>query len=102
MKIALDILTVLLVLAGLVFFVAGTLGVLRFPDALSRLHALTKADNLGLGLVVAGLALQASGPLEIMKLALIWFFVLGASAATAQWIAAAERRDGEPDEGARK
>jgi hypothetical protein len=41
------------------FFLAGTVGVLRFPDTHSRLHALTKADNLGLGLVAAGLALQA-------------------------------------------
>jgi hypothetical protein len=34
--------------AGLVFFVAGSIGLLRLPDVYSRLHALTKADNLGL------------------------------------------------------
>ena len=38
---------------------AGTVALLRFPDTLTRLHALTKADNLGLGLVVLGLVLQA-------------------------------------------
>ena len=48
-----------LVLAGAFFFLAGTVGLLRFPDVYNRLHALTKADNLGLGLVVAGLAIQA-------------------------------------------
>ena len=41
--------------AGAFFFLAGTVGLLRFPDSLTRLHALTKADNLGLGLIVLGL-----------------------------------------------
>ncbi|MGB9018202.1 MAG: monovalent cation/H(+) antiporter subunit G [Pseudolabrys sp.] len=34
---------------------AVTIGLLRFPDTLTRLHALTKVDNLGLGLIVFGL-----------------------------------------------
>ena len=49
---ALDVLTALLLAAALFFFVAGTIGLLRFPDLYSRLHALTKADNAGLGLTV--------------------------------------------------
>ena len=47
-------LSLALIGAGALFFLAGSIGVLRLPDLLSRLHALTKADNLGLGLVVAG------------------------------------------------
>ena len=47
MSLALDILTVLAVSAGAFFFMAGTVGLLRFRDALSRLHGLTKADNRG-------------------------------------------------------
>ena len=58
MRYVLDAVTVCAVLAGLFFFLAGTVGLLRFPDTLTRLHALTKADNLGLGLVVLGLLLQ--------------------------------------------
>ena len=46
MSALLDIVTVLLVCAGAFFFLAGTVALLRFPDALCRLHALTKADNL--------------------------------------------------------
>ena len=49
MSLALNGLTIVAVCAGAFFFLAGTVGLLRFPDALSRLHALTKADNLGLG-----------------------------------------------------
>lgn len=77
----------LLILAGLVFFAAGTAGLLRFPDAHSRLHALTKADNLGLGLVVAGAAVQADGPWTVLKLAMVWLLALIASATVSQLIA---------------
>lgn len=61
MRVASDILTVAAVTAGAFFFLAGTMGLLRFPDTLTRLHALTKADNLGLGLVVVGLLPHARG-----------------------------------------
>ena len=62
MNLAFNGLTVVAVSAGAFFFMAGTVGLLRFPDALSRVHALTKADNLGLGLVVLGLLFQVEGP----------------------------------------
>jgi multicomponent Na+:H+ antiporter subunit G len=51
----------LAIAAGVVFFIAGTVALLRFPDPLSRLHALTKADSLGLGLIVLGLLPWAGG-----------------------------------------
>ena len=53
----LDLLSVLAIVGGAFFYLAGTVGLLRFPDAYTRLHALTKADNLGLALVVLGLLL---------------------------------------------
>jgi len=77
---ALDVITGLLIAAALFFFIGGTVGLMRFPDLYSRLHALTKADNLGLGLTVLALMLQAESWLEILKLALIWAMVLAASA----------------------
>jgi multicomponent Na+:H+ antiporter subunit G len=70
-----------LLLAGAGFYLAGTLGLLRFPDVYARLHALTKADNLGLGLLVLGLALQADSLAEALKMLLVWPLVLAASAA---------------------
>lgn len=82
-----DLLSLLLLLCGALFFLAGTLGLLRFPDAYSRLHALTKADNVGLGLVVVGLALQAESWSAAGKLLVIWLLVLYASANVASLIA---------------
>ena len=89
MSAARDILTVCFVLAGIVFFVAGTVGLLRFPDSLTRLHALTKADNLGLGFVALGLAIHASGIILALRLVAVWLLGLAASATVSQLLARA-------------
>jgi multicomponent Na+:H+ antiporter subunit G len=94
MSIVLDFFTVLAVTAGAFFFLAGTVGLLRFPDTLSRLHALTKADNLGLGLVVLGLLPRAPGLLGALKLVAVWLLVLLSSAIVSQLIASVVRREG--------
>jgi multicomponent Na+:H+ antiporter subunit G len=83
-----------LLLAGAFFFFAGTVGLLRFPDVYTRLHALTKADNLGLGFVVAGLAVELREPLAIAKLGSIWLLVLFSSSLSCQLIANAALRNG--------
>ncbi len=83
----LNLLTLTLALMGAFFFLAGTVGLLRFPDVHTRLHALTKADTLGLGFIVVGLALQAGSPLRATKLVAIWLLALLASATSAYLIA---------------
>ena len=94
MRLALDIITVVLVSAGGFFFMAGTIGLLRFPDTLTRLHALTKVDNLGLGLIVFGLLPQAESRLGGLKLIAIWLLVQMSGAIVSQLIAQAVRRSG--------
>lgn len=76
-----------LLIVGAFFYAAGTLGLLRFPDVYSRLHALAKADNLGLGFVLLGLALQAESIAAGLKLLLIWPLALAASAGVSYAIA---------------
>lgn len=92
MRLALDIFTVIAVVAGGLFFLAGTAGLLRFPDAYTRLHALTKADNLGLGLVILGLLPQVTSFVSGLKLVVIWLLVLFAGATASQLIARVLRR----------
>ncbi len=94
MNAAIDAFTIVAVALGAVFFVAGVVGLLRFPDALSRLHALTKADNVGLGLIVIGLLPHAGGLLPAFKLVLVWMLVLLASSTVGQLIARVARRAG--------
>lgn len=97
MELTRDLVTLLSVAAGTVFFLAGTVGLLRFPDPLTRLHALTKADNLGLGLIVLGLAVQVSGALDALKLVVVWLLILLAASSATQMIGAvAYREDDRP------
>jgi len=86
-----DLFTGVAISAGAFFFLGGSVGLLRFPDTLTRLHALTKADNLGLGLVVLGLLPHAAGVLEALKLVAVWLLALLTAAAVSQLIARTAR-----------
>lgn len=87
-----DIVTVILVGAGTLLFLAGALGLLRFPDTLSRLHAISKADNLGLGLIVLGLLPQAASIGDGLKLLCIWLLAQLSAATASQLLARAVHR----------
>ena len=91
---ALQIFTVLAVAIGAFFFMAGTVGLLRFPDTLTRLHALTKADNLGLGFIIVGLLPQVARPLDALKLLSIWLLVQLSAAVVTQLIGQLVRQEG--------
>jgi multicomponent Na+:H+ antiporter subunit G len=82
-----DIATTLLAGLGVVFFIGGTVGLLRFPDVHSRLHALTKADNLGLGLISLGLVVQADSVELALKVIVVWLLAMLAAATVTQLIA---------------
>lgn len=82
-----DLIVAALLVAGCSYYFAGTVGLLRFPDAHSRLHALTKADNVGLGFVTAALAVR-SGSLRIAALlAIIWLLGMLAASVSSHLIA---------------
>lgn len=89
-----EIFSALLLSLGLLFFIAGTVGLLRFPDVYTRLHAVTKADTVGLGLVCAGIALWWGDWYVSFKLLLLWLLVLLSSALLSHLIAAAAMRAG--------
>ena len=89
-----DLFTVVLVLGGCFFFLAGTVGLLRFPDVFMRLHALTKADNLGLGMIVIGLLPQLPGWGAMFKVLAVWGLALLAAACAAHVVARAALASG--------
>ncbi len=92
-----DALAVALLAAGGFFFLAGTVGLLRFPDLHCRLHALTKADNLGLLFVCAAMALL-SGSLRVFALlAVVWLLALLAATVSCHLIARRALRSAERD-----
>jgi multicomponent Na+:H+ antiporter subunit G len=93
---AADLFTIILAGAGAILFIAGTLGLIRFPDTLSRLHALSKADNLGLGLIVIGLLPQAGSVAIGAKMVCVWLLAQLSAATVSQLLgAAAARRKAE-------
>lgn len=91
---SLDLFTAVAVCAGAFFFLAGSVGLLRFPDPPSRLHALTKADNLGLGLIVAGLLPHAGSALAAAKLVALWLLAQLAATTVTQLLGRATRAHG--------
>lgn len=86
-----------LLLLGAAFYLAGTVGLLRFPDALSRLHALTKADNVGLLLICLGLGVLSQSPRQAILLLLIWLLAMLAATVSAHLVAGRALKDSGQD-----
>jgi multicomponent Na+:H+ antiporter subunit G len=62
--------------AGAALLAVAALGVMRFPDALTRQHAATKAGTLGLGVMIIGLALLQPSVGWWVRLALLGVLLL--------------------------
>ncbi|MCY4139260.1 MAG: monovalent cation/H(+) antiporter subunit G [Rhodobacteraceae bacterium] len=71
-----DTLGWILILAGSVFLVTGAIGLIRFPDFWSRLHALSVLDSAGVLLLLAGMCIQGGWSLVTVKLVIIGLFLL--------------------------
>ena len=57
-----------LIAAGCLFFLAGTIGLLRLPDFYCRLHATTKCDAVGAVLILFGVALIAGADTQTVRI----------------------------------
>ncbi len=64
-----------LMLTGGLLALIGTIGVLRFPDFYTRLHAASVTDTSAATLALIGMALMAPGPVVLFKLAIVWVFL---------------------------
>ena len=92
-----DTLAILAIFSGLFFFLSGSIGLLRLPDLFSRLHALAKADNVGLALVALGVIMLEPDPLNDIKIAVIWLLVMAASAISSHLVARHALRENRDD-----
>jgi len=93
-----DILAILAIFSGLFFFLSGSIGLLRLPDLFSRLHALAKADNVGLALVALGAIILEPAVINDIKIVIIWLLVMAASAISSHLVARhALRENGKDD-----
>ena len=90
----LEILAHTLVYAGAAFCLIGAIGLLRFPDVYSRMHAAGITDTLGALLVLVGLMLLAGLSLALVKLLFILAFLWMASPTATHALAKAARHGG--------
>ena len=89
MNIMIDLLSWVSLVAGSIFLIIGTIGLIRLPDFFTRLHAASVVDTLGCILIMMGLMLQAGLSLVTVKLILIVIFILFTSPTAAHALAKA-------------
>ncbi len=75
MYLALELLTWLSFLIGGFFLITGGVGLIRFPDFYTRMHAAGVTDTLGAALLLLGMVLQSGDVLTAIKLIMIGFFI---------------------------
>jgi multicomponent Na+:H+ antiporter subunit G len=90
-----DILAGTCLISGALLSLAAGLGLLRFPDLLSRMHAATKPQVLGLLLILAGTALRLQNTVDITTLILVGIFQLATAPVAAHMVGRAVYRTGQ-------
>lgn len=76
MEPVLDVLSWVAIVSGLFFMIVGTVGILRMPDILTRLHPAGMTDTMGAGLLLLGMAFQTSDWMVLVRLLFIYLFLL--------------------------
>jgi len=76
-----------LAIAGALLSLLGAIGVLRFPDVYTRIHAASITDTGGASLMLLGLGLISGLSFVTLKLAVIWAFIMLSSPAAAHTLA---------------
>ena len=95
MSAALEILSWVLLCGGGFFCFVGALGLNRMPDVFTRMHATSVSDTLGVGLLVAGMALQSTDWTVWVRLAIIVIVLYVTGAVASHALARAALHDGE-------
>lgn len=76
MNTILQVISATLILLGAIMAFTAAVGIVRFPDTLSRMHAATKPQVVGLILVLIGAILELRGNVDIWMLVLVAVFTL--------------------------
>lgn len=92
---ALDAVAGVCLIAGALFSLSAGIGLIRFPDLLSRMHAATKPQVLGLLLILIGCALRLRTGSDIATLVLVGVFQLATAPVAAHMVGRAGYRDGQ-------
>jgi multicomponent Na+:H+ antiporter subunit G len=91
----LDLVAMICVFLAALLSLAAGIGLLRFPDALSRLHAATKPQILGLLLMILAIALGQRSFLTLLALAPVFVFQALTAPIAAHMVGRAAYRSGQ-------
>ncbi len=86
----------ILIILGMILFLLGAIGILRFPDFFTRMHAAGKCDTLGALLVVTGIALYNGFAIGSLKIIFIAVFIFLTSPTATHSIARAAMKNNLP------
>ena len=92
MNVVIDVLSGVFLISGALLSLAASIGLLRFPDVASRMHAATKPQVLGLLLVLTGVALRLTSGIELATLLLVAVFQMATAPVAAHMIGRAAYR----------
>ena len=95
MRTVLDVVSAVLLIAGSALALTAAIGLLRFPDVVTRMHAGTKPQTLGLLLVLGGAALRLPGSIDLGMLVLAGLFQVITAPLVAQRVGRAAYLEGE-------
>lgn len=70
-----DVIITVFLLVGASFMFIAALGIIRFPDLYTRMHAASKASSLGLGCILAGVAIAYPTGIVIAKCIMVLLFI---------------------------
>lgn len=90
----LDILSSILLIAGIVFGLSGAIGLFKLPDFFTRVHAASVTDSSAAILILAGLLLQTSFDINTAKLLFILVFLMITSPTASHALAKSARHGG--------
>ncbi|TNC81199.1 MAG: sodium:proton antiporter [Oleiphilus sp.] len=90
----LDIISSVLLVAGVFFGLSGAIGLFKFPDFFTRVHAASVTDSIAAILIISGLLLQTSFDLNTAKLIFIFFFLMITSPTASHALAKSARHGG--------
>lgn len=90
----LDIISSILLIAGVFFGLSGAVGLFKFPDFFTRVHAASVTDSMAVILIISGLLLQTSFDLNTAKLLFILAFLMITSPTASHALAKSARHGG--------
>ncbi len=96
METVLDVVSGVFLVAGALFTLTGAVGLLRFPDFYTRIHAGGITETVGAGFILVGLLLRVDAWSVGVRLVVILAFLLLTSPTATHVLAQAARRDGVP------